>query len=301
LADVRRILTALGLSEAQGQTLISSEAAGLLGLGKEPLALRNPLSGEMNLLRHSLLPGLLTVLQHNATHQNPRIAVFEVGRVFLPGDGEPREQRRLALAFTGLRSAPFWTGEERTAHYDFYDLKGVLDEFCDQFGIMGLAYQSQAQKMGALYIESASILSGKQVAGETGQVLPPLARRYDLRAPVFLAELDLDLILSRRSAGRGFKALPLYPSVRRDVALLVPEGATHEQILTAVRQAKPDHLVGAELFDVFRGQGVPSGRKSVAYAFTYRHGDRTLTDAEVNAAHEKIVDKLRQLPETTIR
>jgi len=97
---------------------------------------------------------------------------------------------------------------------------------------------------------------------------------------VLLAELNLDLLLTRRSAAKSFKPLPAFPSIRRDVAMLVPEATTHEAVLQVLKQAKPANMESVELFDVFRGKNVPSSQKSMAYAFTYRHPERTLTDAK---------------------
>jgi phenylalanyl-tRNA synthetase beta chain len=118
---------------------------------------------------------------------------------------------------------------------------------------------------------------------------------------VFLAEIDLDQLLARRSAGRSFKALPAYPSIRRDVAMLVAEGVTHDDVLQAVKQAKPANLESVELFDVFRARNVPAGQKSMAYAFTYRSSERTLVDAEVNAAHEQVVAMLKRNLQAVVR
>jgi phenylalanyl-tRNA synthetase beta chain len=142
---------------------------------------------------------------------------------------------------------------------------------------------------------------GKQTIGELGQLQPLLARKYDLRDPVFLAELDLDLILARRAAGKSFKAIPQFPGVRRDIAMLVPENVTHEAVASAVKQLKPQNLENLELFDVFLGKNVPEGQKSVAYAFHYRNSERTLTDNEVNAAHDRVVTELKQRLRATIR
>jgi len=137
--------------------------------------------------------------------------------------------------------------------------------------------------------------------GEFGQLLPMLARRYDLRDAVFIAELNVDTLLARRNRSKGFKALPSQPSVRRDIAMLVPEATTHDAVLQAVRQSKPANLESVELFDVFRGKNVPAGQKSVAYAFTYRNAERSLTDAEVNGIHEKLVAQLKQSLQATVR
>jgi phenylalanyl-tRNA synthetase beta chain len=122
-----------------------------------------------------------------------------------------------------------------------------------------------------------------------------------LRAPVLLAELNLDLILARRVPAKSFKPLPAYPAIRRDVAMLVPETVLFDAVQNVVKQTKPANLEKMELFDIFRGSNVPAGQKSVACAFTYRNTERTLTDAEVNAAHEKLVEQLKLALPATIR
>jgi phenylalanyl-tRNA synthetase beta chain len=118
---------------------------------------------------------------------------------------------------------------------------------------------------------------------------------------VFLAEFNLDLMLARRNPDKSFKPLPAYPAIRRDVAMLVPEGVLYDAVQNVVRQTKPPHLEKTEIFDVFRGRNVPEGQKSVACSFTYRHAERTLTDAEVNAAHEKLVEQFKQILHASIR
>jgi phenylalanyl-tRNA synthetase beta chain len=126
-----------------------------------------------------------------------------------------------------------------------------------------------------------------------GLLLPPLAKKYDLRDAVLLAELNLDFLLTRRNAAKDFKPLPAFPSIRRDVAMAVPEAVTHDAVLAAIKQAKPQNLESVELFDIFRGNNISAGQKSMAYALTYRHAERTLTDAEVNATHQKVVQQLQ--------
>ena len=299
LAEARRILTGLGLFEAQGQTLVSDTAARLVGAeGLVPLA--NPLSSDMNVLRPSLLPGLLDALRHNLSRKTCDVALFEVGRVFAEVNGHRQEGRRVAIALTGQRSPLFWSGDEREAKFDIYDLKGVLEEFLEQFGLRGQTYARRAENT-TLFLESATVQLGKFTLGEFGQLLPPLARRYDLRDVVLLAELNLDVLLARRNPVKSFKPLPSFPAIRRDIAMAVPEATTHEAVLQVVKQAKPANLEGVDLFDVFRGKNVAAGQKSVAYAFTYRHAERTLTDAEVNAAHEKVVEQLKQRLQAVVR
>ena len=299
LSDARRILTGLGLFEAQGQTLISDSAAKLMA-GDALVPLSNPLSSDMNVLRPSLLPGLLDALRHNLSHKTYDVALFEVGRVFIEVEGQRREERRVAIALTGQRNPVFWSGNDREAKFDIYDLKGLLEEFLEQFGLRGVNYVRR-QDSTSLFLESATVNLGRFQLGEFGQLLLPLARQYDLRDAVLLAELNLDLLLARRNTTKSFRPLPAFPTVRRDVAMLVPETTTHEAVLQAVKQAKPANLETTELFDVFRGKNVPPGQKSMAYAFTYRHAERTLTDTEVNAAHEKLVAQLKQRVQAVVR
>lgn len=177
----------------------------------------------------------------------------------------------------------------------------MVEEFLEQFGLRGTVFQKRTEPT-PLFLESATIsLGGKVPLGEMGQLLPALAKRYDLRDAVFLAEFSLDALLVRRNAAKSFKPLPSFPTVRRDVAMIVSEATTHEAVLSAVRQAKASNLESVDLFDVFRGQNVPARQKSLAYAFTYRHAERTLTDAEVNAAHEKLVTELKKRLQATVR
>jgi phenylalanyl-tRNA synthetase beta chain len=298
LAEARRILSGLGLNEAQGQTLISNSEFQIANV--EWVQLANPLSSDMNALRPSLLPGLIHSLRHNVSRKNYDIALFELGRVFSQANGQPAESRRIGVVLTGQRNPLFWSGDDRDAKLDVYDLKGLLEEFFDQFGLRGMAYACRAESSG-IFFESATIQLGKQQLGEFGQLLPTLAKKYDLRDAVFIAELNLDLLLARRNPTKSFKTVPAFPSSRRDVAMIVPETTTHDAVLQVVKQTKPANLESVELFDVFRGKNVPEGQKSLAYAFTYRNSERTLTDAEINAAQEKLVEQLKKTLQATVR
>jgi phenylalanyl-tRNA synthetase beta chain len=300
ISEARKILTSLGLYEAQGQTLIAKTEC-RSQKPEEIVALANPLSADMDVLRPSLLPGLIHSLRHNVSRKNYDVALFEVGRVFTNVNGQVKENRSVAIAITGQRALNFWSGDERDAKFDAYDLKGIVEEFIEQFGLRGIVFGKRPEST-ALFLESAAItLGGKLPLGELGQLLPPLAKKYDLRDAVYLAEFNLDTLLAKRNAAKSFKALPQFPSSRRDVAILVSEATAHEAVLQAVKSAKPANLETVELFDVFRGKGIPEGQKSLAYAFTYRSLEKTLTDVEVNGAHEKAVASLVEKLSAVIR
>ena len=300
IGEVRQILTGIGLNEAQGQTLISREEV-RDRLPEEIVALANPLSADMDVLRPSLLPGLIHSLRHNVSHKNHDVGLFEIGRVFVNAKGQLREERRVAFAITGHRAPASWSGVEREAKFDVYDIKGMAEELLEQFGLRGFVFAKRPEGT-ALFLESAAVtLGGKLQLGELGQLLPPLAKKYDLRDAVYLAEFNLDLLIARRNPSKSFKALPQFPSSGRDVAMLVAENITHDAVLQAVKQAKAANLESVALFDVFRGQGVPAGRKSLAYAITYRAAYKTLTDADVNTAHTKLLEAFKTQLQAELR
>lgn len=314
LAEARRILTGLGLNEAQGQTLVSKSEC--RDHNTELVALANPLSSDMDVLRPSLLPGLIHSLRHNVARKNNDVALFEVGRVFQRSantpptghankqhdtSGSPKEQRHLGIALTGRRTATFWSGPDRDVKFDPSDLKGIVEEFLEQFGVRGVVYNRRTDATD-LFLESATIaLGGKLSLGEIGLLQPTIARDQDLRDPVLLAELNLDVLLARRNPSKSFKALPQFPAIRRDVAMVVPEATTHDDVLKVVRKTRPTNLENVELFDVFRGKNVPEGQKSLAYAFTYRSAEKTLTDKEVGKDHDKVVGAFKAQLNAAVR
>ncbi len=299
ITEARTLLAGLGLNEAQGQTLVSDTEC--RGQREGLVSLANPLSSDMNVLRPSLLPGLIHSLRHNVSRKNYNVALFEIGRVFGAANGAFKEERRVAMALTGQRALPFWSGDGRDAKLDVFDMKGLLEEFLEHFGVRGVTF-ARRDEPSPLFLESAAIaLGGRLPLGEMGQLMPPLAKKYDLRDAVFLAELNLDQLLARRNPAKSLKALPQFPAIRRDVAMLVPEATSHATVLQVVKQAKPAHLENVELFDIFRGKNIPEGQKSLAYAFIYRSPEKTLTDAEVNAAHAKVLEAFKTQLRATVR
>jgi phenylalanyl-tRNA synthetase beta chain len=300
LIYARRTLAGLGLSEAQGQTLVDGRAARRVA-PQGAIALANPLSSDMDTLRPSLLPGLLDTLRHNLSRKNGDVQLFEIGRTFLLAGASIKEGWRVAIALTGQRRPSFWSGADRDEKCDIFDLKGILEEFFEHFGIRGAVFTKRAEPT-ELFLESAAItLGGKVELGQLGQLAPRVAKQYDLRDAAVVAELYHDVLMRRRQPAKSAKALAQFPSIRRDVAMIVTESTTHDAVLNVIGQTKPAFLESVELFDVFRGKHVPEGQKSVAYAFTYRGYDRTLRDEEVNAAHQKLVEAFRKSLGATVR
>jgi len=316
IAEARRILAGLGLNEAQTQTLIDDAIApSVVVYGKDIVdisvkqpkelkqlvRLSNPMTVGMDVLRPSLLIGLLDSVSHNLSRNNRDIALFEIGRGFKVNGSKIQEERLLSIVVTGQRSPAFWQSTKENNLTDIYDIKGIVDEFLEQFELRGVVYLKTDKQL-AIYSESASItIGGKREIGKMGRLDQMLGETFKISQPVFLVELNFDELVLLRSKAKLFKPLPQFPSIRRDVAMLVPETVTHDAVLLTVRQTKPTNLESVDLFDVFRGKHVPAGQKSLAYAFTYRSAEKTLTDAEVNAAHANVVDALKSRLQATVR
>ena len=262
LARVRQILTALGFHEAQNQTLVS----------EGDLKLQNPLNADQLALRSSLVPGLLTNLRTNVSRHQFDVKLFEVGRVF-SSDG--KESLRLALAVTGRREPHSWETSVREATLDYFDVKGALEEVGETLGI--------------------------PVNTAVQQIPPIQAKKLDLRDAVYVAEVELAPLLAGGERERTFRELPKFPAVVRDVALVVDEDVPHGDILAAILKNRNKVLERVELFDIYRGSSIPTGKKSMAYSLTFRAPDRTLTDTEVNGAHEQVKRSISQTLKCEIR
>jgi phenylalanyl-tRNA synthetase beta chain len=261
-ARARQVLTALGFHEAQNQTLV----------GAGELKLQNPLSADQHALRAKLEPGLLANLRTNVSRHQYDVKLFEIGRVFA-ADG--KESLHLALAVTGRRQPDSWETGTREARLDYYDVKGALEEVGEALGV--------------------------PVTTEIRQISPVQAKKLDLREAVYVAELDLGSLLASQTCEKIFRELPKFPAVVRDMALVVDDTVSHAEIVAAIEKGRNKVLEKVELFDIYKGGSIPTGKKSMAYSLTFRAADRTLTDAEVNGAHEQLKRSLVQTLKCEIR
>jgi phenylalanyl-tRNA synthetase beta chain len=294
LALVRQVLTGVGYEEAVNQTPTSPATAALTPLPAELtlVKLQNPLNEDLSILRPSLLPGLLANLRTNVARQTLDVRLFEIGRTFAARGGKPQECRSLALAATGGRAPNAWEAGVLSAKADYYDLKGAVEALLARLKVAAVEFVPQQASAG-VFAQSALIKGGGKVLGEIGVLQEKLGKEFDLRDAVALAELDLDEVLAAARWTKAYRPLPQYPSVQRDVALIVDAAVTHEQVMAIFSRSRKNLVESVRLFDIFAGKTIPAGKKSMAYSLTYRASDRTLTDAEVNKTHDEIVAKLK--------
>ncbi|MEP7078564.1 MAG: phenylalanine--tRNA ligase subunit beta [Chthoniobacterales bacterium] len=282
---LRRSLVARGIFEARTSALVPR------AFKEEALPLKNPLSEDHVALRPTLIPGLLSVLERNLRLGATSTRVFELGRVFRAGDG--KESRNLALVFSGRAQAePHWrSGAEW--QLDFFDVKGVLES-------LGRTVLSFRRTEKADFAFAAEILGEDKILGLAGQLSGARTAALGAHAPVLVAEIALEEMLTDDANAPVFRELERFPAVTRDIALIASESLAHERIVAVLQEAKEPLLEGARLFDLFDGKeaaGLGGGRKSLAYTLTYRDKNRTLTSEEVTVAHMRIRERLKaELP-----
>jgi phenylalanyl-tRNA synthetase beta chain len=271
----RNRLAAVGLYEVRTSKLLPRER---FAFAESAIELRNPLSEEAVALRPSILVGLLAVLDRNIRAGAERVAIFEIGRTFIPPKG--KEERHLGVLLWGnTASATDWrSGKGR--NLDLFDLKGALETVVPKLSLRPGKFPDLALPV--------DFYAGDQMIGFGGQLS---SAKSNAPGPVFVAELHADLLL-RDEVQRKFSELEKFPSVTRDIAMIVGEEIPHEKILRAIREPKEPLLESVELFDLFT-EKIGESRKSLAYRLTYRDQSRTLTNEEVNAAHAKIRERLR--------
>src|SRR3954468_14151351 len=283
---LRDRLTALGLSEVRTSKLISRNAMA----SNNAVELRNPLSEDHVALRPNLISGLLEVLERNIRAGAESVAVFEIGRVFIPPGG--KEERHLAILLSGnIATSPNWRSQTRRT-FDMFDLKGVLESV-----VPNLSFRPEQSGDLALSVE---ICCGEVLIGSGGQIMANKSRGS---GSVVLAELDVDRLPTAGSA-RKFRELARYPAITRDIAVIVPQTLTHAEILRVIQEPIEPLLEAVQLFDLFEmteGAAPIASGKSLAYRLTCRAKNRTLTNEEVTAAHAKIRDRLKRELGVTLR
>jgi phenylalanyl-tRNA synthetase beta chain len=274
----RSRLAAVGLNEVRTSKLLPRER---FAFSEGAIELRNPLSEDAVALRPSILAGLLPVLDRNIRAGAERVAIFEIGRTFIPPPG--KEERHLGVLLWGnVAGAANWRSVSNRS-LDLFDLKGALE--CV---VPNLSFRPGKFPDLALSLE---VFSGDRTIGFGGQLSSPKA---PASGPVFVAELHADLLLVADELRKKFREIEKFPAVTRDIAMIVPEEISHEKIWRAIHEPREALLESVELFDVFSGGELGAARKSLAYRLTYRDRSRTLTNEEVNAAHAKIRERLRR-------
>ena len=296
VSSLKQVLVDRDYQEVITYSFVDKKYIELLTPAQQSVSLANPISSDMSEMRTTLWAGLLKTLSHNINRQQHRVRLFETGLAFLPGD-ELQQENRMAGLIYGGSSEESWFG--KTQPVDFYDLKGDVEALLQLTG-GGEKYEFEAAQHEALHPgQCAAIKSGNKIAGFVGSLHPSVQKTLDIPQKVFLFELVLSEI-QRRSLPQ-FKELSKYPEVRRDFAVIVDDKISSQAILKNVRDSAGSLLTDLVLFDVYQGDNLEAGKKSIAFGITLQDPNRTLQDEDVNPLVEKMISSLKETFNVTLR
>jgi phenylalanyl-tRNA synthetase beta chain len=289
LGDVRNVLVQRGYHEVITYSFVDPALQQAIDPARTPIMLANPIASDMSAMRTSTWPGLVNALKHNLHRRQERVRIFESGMRFLRDGQATTQDTVIGGLVTGRVEAEQWSGQKRDA--DFYDVKSDVEQVLQL--VVGAEAGFVRREHPALHPgRCAAIVRGDRVVGWIGELHPAAAKKLDLDAGVYLFELEFDALRAARA--RRYREISRFPSIRRDIAIVVDEGLPYADVERQVRDAAPALLAEFQLFDVYIGKGIESGRKSLAIGLTFQALDRTLSDGDVDHDLQKILALLEK-------
>ncbi|MEH6947770.1 phenylalanine--tRNA ligase subunit beta [Bacillus sp. JJ634] len=285
----RRTLEGAGLFQAITYSLTSAEKAAQFALeARESIRLAMPMSEERSQLRLSIVPQLLEVVKYNNARQIDSVALYEIGSVFLKQDGEqlPEEREHVAAAITGLWESHLWQGEKKPV--DFFVAKGILEALFDTLGVASQIEYRQAEVKNLHPGRTAEVLLNGAVIGFIGQVHPTVQKELDIKE-TYVFELSFKALAEAEVAPIAYETIPRFPSITRDIALVVDSATKAGDIQSIIIEAGGALLKEVQVFDLYEGDKMEEGKKSIAYSLKYFDPERTLTDEDITKAHDKVL------------
>ncbi|MED4163443.1 phenylalanine--tRNA ligase subunit beta [Halalkalibacterium halodurans] len=293
---IRRYLEGAGLFEVTTYSLTSEEKAkGLQGENEDylPIRVAMPMSEERSTMRTSLVPHLLDVVQYNLNRKQEALFIYELGSVFLSKEEtltkQPEEREMLAGALTGLWTEHLWQGEKKAV--DFFVVKGILEGMFAELGLSGKVTFERGEQPGMHPGRTANVKVNGRAIGFVGQIHPERQSELDLKE-TYVFQLDVESLLAEEGTEVAYEPLPRFPAISRDIALVVDENVTAAQLQQVIEANGGEWLKHVYLFDLYEGEHMEAGKKSIAFSLTYFDPERTLTDEEVTAVHEQILKEL---------
>ncbi|MBN1644018.1 MAG: phenylalanine--tRNA ligase subunit beta, partial [Dehalococcoidales bacterium] len=251
-----------------------------------PMRLMNPISIDYEYMRTSLRPNLLSALAINKSFSEEGLKFFDLGKVYIPRqDDLPNEVDMLCGVIAGRRNQPSWQGESETV--DFFDAKGIAEGLLKKIGISARFEKSSDESLHP--VNQAKITAGDKQIGVVGELHPVVGEHFEAPGKVYLFELDLPALLPLIKQ-KEYRPIPKFPATVRDIALVLDSSVTHQQVMDIIKTFSL--VTDVVLFDVYAGEKVPVGKKSLAYHLTFQTPDRTLTDQQVNGVQQAILKKL---------
>ena len=296
---IGQTLRACGLSETSTYCFADPNDLVKLGITDEgrgiPVKIINPLVADQSQMRQSMLPGLVRSVAYNLDHGVPNVALYEIGRVFYGHENtsQPDEPSFVAGVMAGKRADDAWN--QKFGEYDFFDAKGAVESLLDALRLTKVRFKvAEPEQYPWLQPgRAAEVLSQGEVIGWVGNIHPANLQKVGVDVPIVAFELSVEHLLRLAKKELPYVDVPTLPGVTHDLAIVVDEAVTYEQLVQRITSAGGKLLADVRLFDVYRDRvRVGEGKKSMAFSLTYRAADRTLTSEEVEKAHEKLVNKV---------
>ena len=289
--EIRKVLCGMGLNEIMTYSLTSRNAIEHLGISLENLvSLKNPMSSQQEIMRPSLLSEMLEVLNWNLNRKNSLLQLFELNKVYIMNKltGRADEVMHLSIGICGNKPGNW---KEKPRELDLFDLKGIIEILLDYIGVAD--YRIEKTEHPSLKENMAIAVNvNAKTSGVFGEVKEDVARKFDIKRKAYLAEFSLDSLLACANLKKTFRPLPKYPSIKRDIAILLDDTINASGIYDVIKEEARGLVRSVDAFDLYKGQQIQEGKKSLAYTIEYRSDERTLNDKEVNEIHKKVQDAL---------
>ena len=287
LRNIRNKMIDLGLNETLSYILVNDkEATKYTTDNVEIVKLLDPMTEERNTLRYSMIPSLVKIYEYNKARSQKDVSIFEIGKGFYKKDEQYGENLKLCALMTGERYLSV-----KSKQVDFYDIKGVAEELLDYLGYAGrysFVVKDELPKEFHPY-QTAQISVNNDVVGIIGKLHPNCTKDN-----VYVLEINLDKLLEKKTGKMKYKEISKFPSVKKDLAVVIDEDITSEEIAKQIKKLAGNLLLGSKIFDVYTGENIEENKKSIAYSLEFGAADRTLTDDEINAILEKIIAGLEK-------
>ncbi|SHE83156.1 phenylalanine--tRNA ligase subunit beta [Clostridium fallax] len=275
-----------GLNQSISYSFVSPKVFDMIALEgdsilRKVVKIKNPLGEDYSIMRTTTIPSMMESLARNYSRNNEVARLFEIGKIYIPNEDQtklPEEKNILTIGLYG--------------DCDYLDLKGILENLIDALGLTKCTFVREKENVSYHPGKTANLLIGKEKAATLGEIHPDVTENYGIDTPVYMAEINLDVLYKYANIIKEYKPLPKFPAVTRDIALLVDDEVLVQEIEDSIRKAGGSLVENVKLFDVYKGKQIPEGKKSIAYAIVYRDENKTLTDKEVNKVHDKILRAL---------
>ncbi len=279
-------LISSGLSEAICYSFVSPKVFDKILLPKnsdlrKAVTIRNPLGEDYSIMRTTTIPSMMEAFSRNYSRNNEIVRLFEIGKNYVPSGAEgeiPKEKNVVTIGIYG--------------DADYFDLKGIVENVFETLDIKNISYERETENVSYHPGKTATAKLNQKTVATLGQIHPDVTLGYGINEECYVAEIDLDALIDNAVIERKYKALPKFPAVTRDMAIILDDGILVQQIDDVIRRHGGNIVESFKLFDVYKGTQIPEGKKSIAYSITYRNENKTLTDKEVEKVHNKILSTL---------